>query len=107
MQVKIEDARLFYEDKLKFYTRRKIELEHMYAEAKTVYESRFFPKLFGWKYENSAAGDRSWLAGNWDFVETQWRIEDVRTLYATTQYHSGTHIEVADAYGFLKFKRLL
>lgn len=48
------------------------ELTIKYTAAKMVYEESFFPKLFGWKYENSRAGDLSWVANfrrynDWDF----------------------------------------
>ncbi len=38
------------------------EVKERYAQDKEKYENKFLPKLFGWKYENSSDGCKSWMS---------------------------------------------
>jgi hypothetical protein len=56
-----------------------------YAAAKVAYESKFLPKLFGWKYENSIEGDGSWDGGwfSWD----DYHLKNYKALRYKASYH--------------------
>lgn len=59
-----------------------------YAAAKAEYEAKFFPRLFNWKFEDSHAGDTSWLTGSWNFHED--RIETLQCEINRVTYLAGT-----------------
>ncbi len=51
-------------------------MEIEYQRMKKLYESKFFPKLFGWKYEKSIYGCKVDMGmGNWGFDHIQYKRE--------------------------------
>lgn len=85
--MKPEHVLKFAEYKLDQATEYLKATETKYQSYKEEYENKFLPKLFGWKYEDSGSGDRSWM-GSWDF----WITND-RILYYIQMINHATYCE--------------
>lgn len=84
--VKIEHLVLFYNDRIERRIKKKADAKIEYGKQKLVYESKFFPKLFGWKFENSYHGDLSWM-GSWNFRWDDEAIKSFRKNLTVLDYH--------------------
>ncbi len=72
--VRIQDYRKYLQEQLDYWGSKNTEVKSKYAKCKIEYEDKFLPKLFNWKFENSYAGDTSWLAGRWEFFNGQVKL---------------------------------
>lgn len=62
MNILVEHAETFINTELERSTKYRNDIQERMKICEAAYESKFFPKLFGWKYKNSLA---CWEA-NWD-----------------------------------------
>jgi hypothetical protein len=84
MKVRTIDVLKYANYQIDRFKNKKQAMEAKYEAAKVVYESQFLNKLFGWKYENSTAGDRSWFTGSWYMHDNTEYFTD---LIAKGEYH--------------------
>jgi len=85
--MKTEHVLLFVEYQIHHWENARKKLEAVYAEAAKKYEAKFIPKLFGWKYQNSHKGDRSWLANKWGFIQIDDKINEYKILRDKAIYY--------------------
>lgn len=63
MKFRVDHAAEFINSELERLTRRRDDIAIRMQLRKVAYEAKFFPKLFGWKYENSM----DYVEAPWDF----------------------------------------
>lgn len=86
MRVKIEHLIAFYENRIE---KRKLNIESSnkeYQSQKIKYEAKFFPKLFGWKFENSTNGSTSWFS-SWPMLWDEDHIKWIGLQMNKLEYH--------------------
>ena len=65
MKVRTCDLILYREHRINILKDKIKETEDAYAQAKAIYDNKRLNKFFGWKYEDSIAGSKSWESSWW------------------------------------------
>lgn len=86
MNVSIAHLIEFYNARIECRLESIANSEIEYARLKKIYEAKFLPKLFGWKYENSCNGSRGCF-GSWDFSWDKDAIKTTKAILLKLKYH--------------------
>jgi hypothetical protein len=110
MQVRTNDLVAFYEDRIVKTNKQLVDSLDEYAAAKIVYENKFLPKLFGWKYENSGTGSMCSMFGSWDIPWIKERIKNYEKILVKLEYYTKMRYTLFDINpnhedAFFKFAR--
>lgn len=88
-QISVFDLLAYFNERLQLWQAELEKTKKHYAEEKAKYNKTIWHRWFGCEYEDSTAGDCSWLGYNWDTLShAAYHIRNLENAIKVCEYHA-------------------